>query len=867
MIEVKKIAIPFASAGNKNVIYDTRQQGQEDNEATWSSGFPPVTMIRKEDGGLPPAGLDFNGIFHDISSNTAFVCMGGHYKFDKDYAAKISGYPKGAILLSDDDTKLYISNANNNSVNFNSADPDKLVSWSIIAIADIDKLLSGKVDSETFATALTGKADTSTSVKAGKGLTGGGNLSSDKTITLGTPSKITSTTKNDVTDNSHTHEIDKASIDAIGVVQLSDKVEDDNTKGLTPKGAKDYLDEALNPRSTYPSKQNRAWARFMKKLKVSGSAKINCVGTSNTSKNLGYISYPESLEAALNDVFRNNVTVTNMGISGGTVASNYNRWKDNTPAADLTIMEFTANDQARTEIGKFVDDLEKYIEYELDNDRAVLLITAPKTDTTININRDVYAAAMYGVANKYSIYILDTEKLFANYSMSIHYDGIHANSEGGTVLGYKIAAIFTGEGIHNPRTVTHGSTLLGRPTLDSLIFGPNTRQFQGSEQDPITPNEADIQKGVTANFAGQNGISYLYYAFYAESDNLYITPNIKLYGGVDVIFTLDGGTIAPKYSLSSGAAIDPEIKISKDNTYSYKNTSSQIVSSSSENNLIGSIPLVTAGWHLLKIEVKGNIGVLYGLEFHNAKINDLEKYGIGGRSKEVSLDYLFNAPETGLYYTRDTDDRYLSLTPENRTTAYALVEKFTDLYIKITWSYSTLTRKTYEIRKENGNWQKAIELYNSNNASISKDGFLRAQGSKEAVITDDLAIAMSKSKTQAVTPFLLDSELSKYEPKDVRKRVDVTKDRIKNVEYTNDTGMPIDIIMIVSTHSINTESTIELLVNNEVIGQSGFLLSGTAFISYELRMQIVGTVQPGEKYKFTASDGTATIEKFWEIRK
>ena len=45
------------------------------------------------------------------------------------------------------------------------------------------------------------------SVSAGNGLTGGGNLSANRTITLGTPSTLTGETTNGVTASSHTHEI------------------------------------------------------------------------------------------------------------------------------------------------------------------------------------------------------------------------------------------------------------------------------------------------------------------------------------------------------------------------------------------------------------------------------------------------------------------------------------------------------------------------------------------------------------------------------------------------------------------------------------------------------------------------------------
>ena len=117
------IAIPFAGGPNgfKNTIQDTRQQGQAESEATWGEGFPNITMIPIDMGGLPPKGLDFNGVLNAISQNTVFTSQGGRYKFDAAYAEKIGGYPLGAIVMNDDTTIEYVSivaaNKNNPNVN------------------------------------------------------------------------------------------------------------------------------------------------------------------------------------------------------------------------------------------------------------------------------------------------------------------------------------------------------------------------------------------------------------------------------------------------------------------------------------------------------------------------------------------------------------------------------------------------------------------------------------------------------------------------------------------------------------------------------------------------------------------------------
>lgn len=66
-----------------------------------------------------------------------------------------------------------------------------------------------------------------TSLSAGAGLTGGGVLRDNMTLSLGTPSKITATSQNSAVSNTHTHEIDKASTSVAGIVKLNNTLTSD----------------------------------------------------------------------------------------------------------------------------------------------------------------------------------------------------------------------------------------------------------------------------------------------------------------------------------------------------------------------------------------------------------------------------------------------------------------------------------------------------------------------------------------------------------------------------------------------------------------------------------------------------------------
>lgn len=123
------VQIPFCNTGNKNTIQLTQQAGQDPEDATYQEGFPPITMLNEDAGGLPPKGLDFNGVFYELSSPIAHYCRGDRIQFDATYAAAIGGYAKGWVVASNDYQKDYISLVDNNL-----ADPNGTnTTWAVYA--------------------------------------------------------------------------------------------------------------------------------------------------------------------------------------------------------------------------------------------------------------------------------------------------------------------------------------------------------------------------------------------------------------------------------------------------------------------------------------------------------------------------------------------------------------------------------------------------------------------------------------------------------------------------------------------------------------------------------------------------------------
>lgn len=116
------IVEPFAINGVKNVIPVPSQIGITPGAASFNDGFPPQTMISLVSGGIPPSGLDFNGIFYLISAYCSWLQGGGWFQYDADFVTLNTGYGVGAILQSAVDPSQFFYNTLADNPN----DPDSV---------------------------------------------------------------------------------------------------------------------------------------------------------------------------------------------------------------------------------------------------------------------------------------------------------------------------------------------------------------------------------------------------------------------------------------------------------------------------------------------------------------------------------------------------------------------------------------------------------------------------------------------------------------------------------------------------------------------------------------------------------------------
>ena len=126
MAQPDLIPMPFAenaTPGTIEPIEATTPTVPQD--ATWSTGFPQVTMQPLASGGIPPRGQNFNGVLNALSQHIFHMQGGGQYKWSDDHGP----YSIGDVLQSDDGLRAYVSIVNNNTDNFNTNPSAIGTSW------------------------------------------------------------------------------------------------------------------------------------------------------------------------------------------------------------------------------------------------------------------------------------------------------------------------------------------------------------------------------------------------------------------------------------------------------------------------------------------------------------------------------------------------------------------------------------------------------------------------------------------------------------------------------------------------------------------------------------------------------------------
>src|SRR5690625_3671863 len=153
MAQPDLIPMPFAenaTPGTIEPIPATTPTVPQD--ATWSTGFPQVTMQPLAAGGIPPRGQNFNGVLNALSQHIFHMQGGGQYKWSDDHGP----YSIGDVLQSDDGLRAYVSIVDNNTDNFNTNPSAIGTSWLPWGGGAASELVAGLIQIATSAETQTG---------------------------------------------------------------------------------------------------------------------------------------------------------------------------------------------------------------------------------------------------------------------------------------------------------------------------------------------------------------------------------------------------------------------------------------------------------------------------------------------------------------------------------------------------------------------------------------------------------------------------------------------------------------------------------------------------------------------------------------
>lgn len=112
---------PFAQSGDKNTLPNVNTDTDNPQLADLTNGFPQITSLSPDNGGLPPERKDFNGLGYLTTLYDYYYQVGGTFGWNDTICTAIGGYPAGARLWyvkQNGETVIVRSLIDNNTYNF-----------------------------------------------------------------------------------------------------------------------------------------------------------------------------------------------------------------------------------------------------------------------------------------------------------------------------------------------------------------------------------------------------------------------------------------------------------------------------------------------------------------------------------------------------------------------------------------------------------------------------------------------------------------------------------------------------------------------------------------------------------------------------
>lgn len=118
-------------AGGKTSPFPAASQiGVTPGAASLNDGFPPANMTALTAGGVPPFGVDANGILYLLSAHIAAIAAGQQYNYEAALETPMGGYALGAVVQQEaDPTAFWINMTSGNATDPDTAAPLGSTGW------------------------------------------------------------------------------------------------------------------------------------------------------------------------------------------------------------------------------------------------------------------------------------------------------------------------------------------------------------------------------------------------------------------------------------------------------------------------------------------------------------------------------------------------------------------------------------------------------------------------------------------------------------------------------------------------------------------------------------------------------------------
>ena len=352
-------------------------------------------------------------------------------------------------------------------------------------------------------------------------------------------------------------------------------------------------------------------------------------------------NYPEQLQNIFNNMYDDfSITINNLGYSGDTAKTSYEKWINNRNA-DLALIMLGTNDSRVTNwipstysnhIEQYIEYMSKIIEQYLNWNTGVILLTPPAYNFSNdnfkngNTTTQVYRNILEMLGKKYNIPVLNTDDyITSNFDNSFFSDSVHFNEKGYITLANKLYAIFCGTGLINNNFNIENFT-----SFNSSINYPISVNNYASFSKANLPNSQTSN----GNIIGINQSGKVSYGFNVKYDNAIIIPilansnneaNIKLY--IDNNYNEDNATLR---NSNYGVKYKNFIENTPFDTARYSKQFRQCLIEAIKNNFYFLIP--SKGLHTLTIENNTN-NVCYWNGFYILPLTTASNY-----CKKIQID-------------------------------------------------------------------------------------------------------------------------------------------------------------------------------------------------------------------------------------